>query len=272
MTKSKKFIETKEYKRFAEFCDACIEYKYIGICYGLPGVGKTLSSKYYSDWDFVDSQIHFSHPKLLARESNIKILAKKVLFYTAPAVKATKMTEQLSSLDSYLNMAKSVCEFHHSKEEEYTYKTMKDFEDIDLLIVDEIDRLKLQSLEQIRALYDQHNFAVVLIGMPGIEKKLARYPQLYSRIGFAHEFDKLSKDETHHILEHKWEELGLSITIEDFSDYEAITSIIKITNGNFRLIQRLFSQIERILKINNLTIITTEVVEAARDSLVIGIK
>ena len=64
----------------------------------------------------------------------------------------------------------------------------------------------------------------------------------------------------------------LSITIEDFSDYEAITSIIKITNGNFRLIQRLFSQIERILKINNLTIITTEVVEAARDSLVIGIK
>lgn len=108
--------------------------------------------------------------------------------------------------------------------------------------------------------------------MPGIEKKLTRYPQLYSRIGFTHEFDKLSKDETHHILEHKWGELGLSITIEDFSDYEAITSIIKITNGNFRLIQCLFSQIEHILKINNLTIITTEVVEAARDSLVIGIK
>lgn len=73
-----------------------------------------------------------------------------------------------------------------------------------------------------------------------MKKKLARYPQLYSRIGFAHEFDKLSKDETHHILEHKWEELGLSITIKDLSDYEAITSSIKITNGNFRLIQRLF--------------------------------
>ena len=40
MNKGQKFIETKEYKRFAEFCDACIKYKYIGICYGLPGVGK----------------------------------------------------------------------------------------------------------------------------------------------------------------------------------------------------------------------------------------
>lgn len=101
---------------------------------------------------------------------------------------------------------------------------------------------------------------------------MSRYPQLYSRIGFAHEFDRLSKDETHHLLTYKWQELGLPIKLEDFSDYEALASIIKITNGNFRLIQRLFSQIERILEINQLTSITTEVVEAARDSLVIGIK
>ncbi|MFY4840597.1 recombinase, partial [Staphylococcus aureus] len=26
MTKHQNFIETKEYKRFAEFCDACIKY------------------------------------------------------------------------------------------------------------------------------------------------------------------------------------------------------------------------------------------------------
>jgi len=29
MNKTKKFIETKEYNRFTEFCDACIKYKYI---------------------------------------------------------------------------------------------------------------------------------------------------------------------------------------------------------------------------------------------------
>ena len=51
---------------------------------------------------------------------------------------------------------------------------------------------------------------------------------------------------------------------------EIISTIIRITNGNFRLIQRLFKQINRILKVNELTEITTEVVETAKDCLVIG--
>lgn len=101
---------------------------------------------------------------------------------------------------------------------------------------------------------------MVLIGMPGIEKRSSRYPQLYSRI----EFDNLSKDETHHILEYKWADLGIDIKLEDFSDYEAITTIMKITKGNFRLIHRLFAQIDRILRINQMDKITVEVVEAKK--------
>lgn len=40
------FIKTKEYERFKEFCDACAKYKYIGICYGSPGVGKTRAARH----------------------------------------------------------------------------------------------------------------------------------------------------------------------------------------------------------------------------------
>ena len=40
--------------------------------------------------------------------------------------------------------------------------------------------------------------------------------------------------------------------------------------GNFRLVQRLFSQIGRVLEINRLRTITKEVVGTARASLVIG--
>ncbi|OPD54064.1 AAA family ATPase [Bacillus anthracis] len=269
MTKMQNFIETKEYKRFAEFCDACIKYKYIGICYGLPGVGKTLSSRYYSNWNSIEEQIDYNKTNKIGSNADETILEARTIFYTAPAVRATKMTEQIDIIGYRINMVRAMYKINKGEEEKYPTDS---FEDIDLIIVDEIDRLKMQNLEQLRDIYDRNDIAMVLIGMPGIEKRLSRYPQLYSRIGFAHEFDKLSKDETHHILEHKWKELGLSIKLEDFSDYEAITSIIKITGGNFRLIQRLFTQIERILEINHLNTISTEVVEAARDSLVIGIK
>jgi hypothetical protein len=41
-------------------------------------------------------------------------------------------------------------------------------------------------------------------------------------------------------------------------------------SGNFRLTSRLVAQIDRILEINQISTVTTEVVETARESLVIG--
>ena len=45
---------------------------------------------------------------------------------------------------------------------------------------------------------------------------------------------------------------------------------MRITGGNFRLIERLFAQIERVAQINAMTTLTPELVTAAQESLVIG--
>ena len=57
---------------------------------------------------------------------------------------------------------------------------------------------------------------------------------------------------------------------EDFTDREAVTAILRIPRGNIRLIERLMMQVEHILVANQLQVVTKEVVETARDNLIIG--
>jgi len=71
-------------------------------------------------------------------------------------------------------------------------------------------------------------------------------------------------------LTRHWRKLGLSLDPEDFTDAQALAAVVRITRGNFRLVHRLVVQIERVLKINDLNLITSDVVEAARSTLVIG--
>jgi hypothetical protein len=103
--------------------------------------------------------------------------------------------------------------------------------------------------------------------MPGIEKRMARYPQFYSSIGFVHEFRPLNVSEMRRLLTKGWSPPGVTLP---GLDSEAVTSVIRVTGGNFRLFERLLTQIERIAEINKLQNVGKDVVEAARESLVIG--
>lgn len=264
------FLTTKEYKRFAEFCDACRRECYIGLCYGLPGVGKTQSARHYSNWHWFED---YGQCFWRGRDKQKEALPDAAVncfttFYTAEvAGNAKRLEDQLTRAMDRFDDAIEDALFERCQSD----RTLADFKThTELIIVDEADRLKLQSLEQLRDIFDRMNVGLVLLGMPGMEKRLSRYPQLYSRVGFVHEFKPLSQEEMLFILDHKWPELGLTLKLDDFMDVEATAAVARITQGNFRLLQRLLAQIQRLLKINGLKIVTKELVEVARESMVIG--
>ena len=72
------------------------------------------------------------------------------------------------------------------------------------------------------------------------------------------------------LIRHQSLQLGLGLELYDDTQANVLSSIVRITGGNFRLIERLFAQIERVAQINAVTTLTTELVTAAQESLVIG--
>jgi DNA transposition AAA+ family ATPase len=261
------FIVTKEHRRFEEFCEACRRDRYIGLCYGPPGIGKTLSARRYARWDLVGVPNPLFHPRPVVPP---ELADCRVAFLTAGVVNTPKLVERA--------LKESLAALHFAVE--LALDDRGELGDADhprrypgyceLVLVDEADRLGTPGLEQLRSHYDELGVGLVLVGMPGLEKRLARYPQLYSRVGFAHAFRALGGEELRFVLERHWARLGGALREDDFTDQEAVAAVVRITGGNFRLLNRLLAQVERIKRLNGLSTVTREVVEAARECLVIG--
>lgn len=132
------------------------------------------------------------------------------------------------------------------------------------MIVDEANRLRDAGLEVIRDLANRGEFGLVLLGMTGLEKRLMRAPQLYSRVGFAHEMEPLSEEETHDFLGKRWSH-RVKPHSDDFTDKEAVAMIVRIARGNLCLIDRLMFQVEHVLMANKLQVVTKEVSRLIRN-------
>jgi Cdc6-like AAA superfamily ATPase len=216
------FVETKQHRRFQEFCDACRRYQYIGLCYGPPGVGKTLSARHYANWETVERYRPDAAGSTVTLE---QVKGSAVVLYTPPVVVTSPgrlpndiarlrdllrgffleeiRREERPKLDAaqdalnvlYEPVRRGLNMFDEPPAEvarrQNAWRTLHDAmnerlraqpDPTALILIDEADRLKMTGLEQMRAIFDQGGIGMVLIGMPGLEKQLARHPQLYFHI------------------------------------------------------------------------------------------
>ncbi|MCY1157027.1 MAG: ATP-binding protein [Citricoccus sp.] len=263
------FLATREHRRFTEFADTVRTHRYIGLCWGPPGVGKTLSARHYAGaWEWEQWQ----HQVVTGCDPGPvpdRILQTRTALWTPTVTASPRQIDQ--ALPRACQQISYAIDYHqHGRVDPLVHTASRSSGLTELLIIDEADRLKTTGLEQVRDYYDRHTLGVILIGMPGIDKRLARYPQLYSRVGFAHEYRSLTPEELTVVLTRRWHTDGLAGDDDEFTQTVAIATIARITGGNFRLVDRLLTQIKRILDINQLVIVTPEVVEAAREALLIG--
>ena len=262
------FLPTREHRRFIEFADTVRAHRYIGVCWGPPGVGKTLSARHYAgapEWEQWQRDLGEGREPGPIPE---QVLQARTALWT-PTVNASPRQVDQALPRSCQQISYAIDYHRHGRVDPFVHPESRSSGLTELLIIDEADRLKTTGLEQVRDYYDRHTIGMILIGMPGIDKRLGRYPQLYSRVGFAHEYRQLTPEELTAVLVRRWHTDGLAGD-DEFTQTVAVATIARITGGNFRLVDRLLTQIRRILEINHLATVTPEVVEAARDALLIG--
>jgi DNA transposition AAA+ family ATPase len=262
------FITTKEHRRFTEFAHTIRKHRTIGLCFGPAGVGKTLSARRHANWDVAEALLQTWGPRDPSDDKVYAALARSRTVFHTPTVGGT--LRALRKALALMTTRVDICIQQDASTNRDGLRVGSRDSMVELIILDEAERLSTSAVEYLRDMFDRTAIGLMFIGMPGIEKRMARYPQLYSRVGFAHHYRPLQGDELTFVLTRHWRTLSLSLDSADFTDTQAIAAISRITNGNFRLLHRLFVQIERILRINELRVITEDVVEAARSTFVIG--
>jgi DNA transposition AAA+ family ATPase len=202
------FIDTRQHQRFVEFCYACRVGRFIGVCTGRSGVGKTRSAQTLANWEIIAPLIkeprHRNVPPPNLEECCTAI-------YTPDVSCTVKRVESALALlrnrfDTLVQ--ESIC--WHNPHEWYENQQWRYLE---LLIVDKAQRLSQKCLDTVCDFSEKHKLGIVLMGMPGFDYRIRNYEQINNRVGFYHVFSTPRTDELRAILEMRWQ--SQQVVIED---------------------------------------------------------
>ena len=233
------FIVTRQVKETASVCHALMETREMGVVYGQPGVGKTITAE-----NIVRKWRERGYPRAVYAEVDVN---------TSPLGTASKLLRAMADLRP-ANASDAARIIENLTREQET----------ELIILDETERLNRQCLEMVRAIYDRTRVPVLLIGMPEVLRGLRSHKKFHSRIGIAYEYEPLSYEQLAEYLNllHP-----LLLDIDPVAEKDLLEFIFKATRGEFRRINRLVKQAERVRRANKHPVLSLSVFEAATNLL-----
>jgi len=301
------FVETLQYQRFRAFCDECRRFRCIGLCYGQSGVGKTLSGNHSANWDKVSSyQRYWSAGGVrLSEVLGSKVVFYTLTVKNTPAKLADDLSTLRGKLRGFLiedlyrrenarleeldlrvaterqallarkytaysmfqGLTERASKTRRKIHAKFDSKQKETRDPTELIIIDEADRFTMPALKEAVALFDRGGVGMVLMGLPGLEKRILRYPQIGFRIGFVHEFQPLSAAEVYRLLRQKWWPAA-TLCPGGGMDAGSRAAIMDMTGGNFRQLYRLLQQIGYLVQMAGHQRVTRDVVAAAWENMV----
>lgn len=220
------FAETVEYRRFVQVCEATRRYRYISVCLGASGVGKTKAARRYAQWDLFESLLS-AHGVVVPPSFASDCPIPRTAFYTPRATATPKSIEQdLALLQWGLQMIADAAQTR-SEEMQPRSAALRPGA-VDLLVVDEVDRCSHISLEVLRDLFDQYPVGLVLLSRTDRARQLLKQHPVASRVGVLHEFCALGESDARLFITEQVQSLGLAL------EKQALEAFIQKTGGNFR--------------------------------------
>jgi AAA domain-containing protein len=131
-------------------------------------VGKTLSARRYTHWDLLEPALN-PFPAAAGTDAPPEIVSCRSVLYTPSVATSTRrIGQEVDQLCGGLSWA--IEQRLHPDDLDLFARWRAPW--TELVVVDEADRLKLAALEELRERYDRGRIGLILIGMPGLEKRL----------------------------------------------------------------------------------------------------
>lgn len=122
-----------------------------------------------------------------------------------------------------------------------------------ILVIDEIDFLlnNASAIEVVRDLHDKIGIPIILVGMNLAEQKFKRHKHIYDRLLYVLKFETFDKNDVIKIVKE----------LSEVNFAEESLEIITSKFNQFRQLVKLINKAENITKINNLDLITLEILQ-----------